>query len=87
VLQEGSRQVKEVTWSLGSLQAGLMSLSVGGVAVDGRNIMSGMHVGMQLFSGRPETQSVDNSGDRLEVGYAKVRSKDKKLTRAEFCIC
>jgi hypothetical protein len=57
VLQEGSRRVKEVTWSLGSLQAGQTSLSVGGVAVDGRSIMSGMHGGMHLFSGRPGTLS------------------------------
>jgi hypothetical protein len=52
--------------------------------VDGRSIMSGMHGGMQLFSGRPETQSVDDLGDRLKAAYAKARSKDKKLTRAEF---
>jgi hypothetical protein len=84
VLQEGSRHVKEVTWSLGSLQAGQTSLSVGGVAVDGRSIMSGMHGDMQLFSGRPGTQSVDDLGNRLEAAYAKARSKDKKLTRAEF---
>jgi hypothetical protein len=84
VLQEGTRQVKEVVWSLGSLQVGQTSLSVGGVAVDGRSIMSGMHGGMQLFSGRPGTQSVDDLGDRLEAAYAKERSKDKKLTRAEF---
>jgi hypothetical protein len=84
VLQEGSRQVKEVTRSLGSLHVGQTSLLVGGVAVDGRSIMSGMHGGMQLFSGRPETQSVDDLGDRLEAAYAKARSKDKKLTRAQF---
>jgi hypothetical protein len=84
VLQEGSRQVKEVAWSLGSLQAGQTSLSVGGVAVDGRSIMSGMHGGMQPFSGRPEMQSVEDLGDRLEAAYAKGRSKDKKLTHAEF---
>jgi hypothetical protein len=84
VLREGSRQVKEVAWSLGSLQAGQTSLSVGGVAVDGCSIMSGMHGGMQLFSGRPGTQSVEDLGDRLEAAYAKGRSKDKKLTRAEF---
>jgi hypothetical protein len=84
VLQEGTRQVKEVTWSLGSLQVGQTSLSVSGVAVDGRSIMSGMHGGMQLFSGRSGTQSVDDLGNRLEAAYAKARSKDKKLTRAEF---
>jgi hypothetical protein len=84
VLQEGSRHVKEVTWSLGSLKAGQTSLSVGGVAVDGRSIMSGMHGGMQLFNGRPRTQSVDDLGNRLEAAYAKGRSNDKKLTRAEF---
>jgi hypothetical protein len=84
VLQEGSRHVKEGAWSLGSLQAGQTNLSVGGVAVDGRSIMSGMHGGMQLFSGRPRTQSVEDLGDRLEAAYAKARSKDKKLTRAEF---
>jgi hypothetical protein len=39
VLQESSRQVKEVAWFLGSLQVGQTSLSVGGVAVDGRSIM------------------------------------------------
>jgi hypothetical protein len=84
VLQEGSIQIKEVTWSIGSLQAGQTSQLVGDVAVDGRSIMSGMHGGMQLFSGRPGTQSVDNLGDWLEVAYGKTRSKDKKLTRAEF---
>jgi hypothetical protein len=85
VLQEGSRQVKEVACSLGSLQAGqTTSLFVDGVAVDGRSIMSGMHGGMQLFSGRPGMQLVDDLGDRLETAYAKARSKDKKLTRAEF---
>jgi hypothetical protein len=84
MLQEGSRQVKEVIWSLGSLQVGQTSLSVGGVAVDGRSIMSGMHGGMQLFSGRPRTKSVDDLEDRLEAAYAKARFKDKKLTRAEF---
>ena len=47
-------------------------------------IMSGMHGGMQLFSGRSKTQSVGDLGDRLEAAYAKARSKDKKLTRAEF---
>jgi hypothetical protein len=73
-----------VAWSLGSLQAGQTSLFVGGVAVDGRSIMSGMHGGMQLFNGRPRTQSVEDLGDRLEAAYAKARSKDKKLTRAEF---
>jgi hypothetical protein len=78
----GSRQVKEVTWSLGSLQVGQTSLSVGGVAVDGRSILSGMHGGMQLFSGRPETQSVEDPRYRLEAAYAKARFKDKKLTRA-----
>jgi hypothetical protein len=52
--------------------------------VDGRSIMSGMHGGMQLFSGRPGTQSVDDLRDRLEAAYAKARSKDKKLTRVEF---
>jgi hypothetical protein len=85
VLQEGSRQqVKEVAWSLGSLQAGRASLSVGGVAVDGRSMLSGMHGGMQLFSGRLRTQLVKDLGDQLEVAYAKAPSKDKNLTRAEF---
>jgi hypothetical protein len=70
VLQDGSRQVKEVTWSLGSLQAGQTSLSVGGEAVDGRNIMSGMHGGMQLpFSGCLGTRSVEDLGDRLEARF------------------
>jgi hypothetical protein len=27
---------------------------------------------------------MDDLGDRLEAAYAKARSKDKKLTRAEF---
>jgi hypothetical protein len=40
VLQEGSRRAKEVAWSLGSLQAGQTSLSVDGVAVDGRIILN-----------------------------------------------
>jgi hypothetical protein len=62
VLQKGSKQVKEVTRSLGSLQAGQTSLLAGGVAVDGRSIMSGMHGGMQLFSGRSESQLVDDLG-------------------------
>jgi hypothetical protein len=84
VLQEGSRQVKEVIWSLGSLQAGQTSLSVGGVVVDGCSMMSGMHGGMQLFSGRPGTQSVEDLGGRLKAAYAKARSEGKKLTRAEF---
>jgi septum formation topological specificity factor MinE len=52
--------------------------------VDGRSIISSMHGGMQLFSWLPRTQSVDDLGDRLEAVYAKARSKDKKLTRAEF---
>jgi hypothetical protein len=80
VLQEDSRQVKEITWSLGILQVGQTSLSVGGVVVDGRSIQSGMHGGMQLLSGRTRTQSVEDLGDRLVVAYAKARSKDKKLT-------
>jgi hypothetical protein len=52
--------------------------------VNGRSVMSGMSGGMQLFSGRPGTQSVDDLGDRLEAAYAKARSKDKKLIRARF---
>jgi hypothetical protein len=77
VLQEGSRQVKEVVWSLDRLQTVQTSLSVGGVAVDGRSIMSGMHGGMHLFdSGRPGKQLFEDLGDRLEAAYAKARSKD-----------
>jgi hypothetical protein len=57
--------------------------------VDGRSIMSAcMHGGMQLFSGRPRTLSVEGGvadlGDRLEAAYAKARVTDKKLTHAEF---
>jgi hypothetical protein len=48
------------------------------------SIMSGMSGDMQLFTGRPKTQSVDNLGDWQEAVYAKARSKNKKLTCVEF---
>jgi hypothetical protein len=39
-----------------------------------------------MFSGRPGPQSVEGFEDRLLAAYAKARSKDKKLTMAEFLL-
>jgi hypothetical protein len=49
---------------------------------------SGVAVGfhLQMFSGRPDSQSVEDFEDRLLATYAKARLKDKKLSKAEFLL-
>jgi hypothetical protein len=47
---------------------------------------AGAGVYSQMFSGRPGTQSVEDFEDRLLAAYAKARSKDKKLAKAEFLL-
>jgi hypothetical protein len=47
---------------------------------------AGARVYSQMFSGRPGTQSVEDFEDWLLAAYAKARSKDKKLAKAEFLL-
>lgn len=49
---------------------------------------AGVDVGFnkQLFSGRPDTQSVEDFEDCLLAAYAKAKLRKKKPTKAEFLL-
>jgi hypothetical protein len=41
----------------------------------------------ERYSGRPNTLHLDDFSNRLEAAYHKAKLKEKRLQRAEFCVC
>jgi hypothetical protein len=64
----------------------LVHLVMIGSEYGGAVVLAGPSSSVELFSGRPGTQSVEDFEDRLLAAYAKARPKDKKLTEADFLL-
>ncbi|GAQ90914.1 hypothetical protein KFL_007020010 [Klebsormidium nitens] len=64
----------------------LVHLVMIGSEYGGAALLAGPSSSVGLFSGRPGTQSVEDFEDRLLAAYAKAKSKDKKLTEADFLL-
>jgi hypothetical protein len=64
----------------------LLNLMMMGSEYSGAALLTGSSSSIGLFSGRPGTQSVEDFEDRLLAAYAKARSKDKKLSEADFVL-